>query len=823
MIEINILDFIPQELRQQAQDALVDFVSEQAKKFVSDGTAEKLKQLRSDGAFRKQFEKGLDKAIKRFADEYYDQDEVLVEAITKEKDLFKNPEVKQALMTMLKSPGSYLADEGDLVAQTFDSVLPGRKNRERVNKAMMYLLRCLVEELWHLPELQPVYSLQFQKVTAEAMKQQVELQKIQLKALVDVNEGVRQALLQLTDAIGEKKLLSASIESIPIPRKIFSNLPQPDYGVFIGRENELAQIIQVLRPYPKSIHSVITVDGIGGIGKSALALEVAYYYLRNYDDIPAEERFDAVIWSSAKLRVLSPEGIKIRPQALKTLHDIYYAIAMTLEKDDITKVKENEQTEVVKRALRAQRTLLIIDNLETVDDETVLTFLKELPAPTKALVTTRHRINVAYDLRLTGMPIKDAIALIDKECEKKSVSLSDSEKELLYRRTGGVPLALVWTVAQMGRGYSTESALRRLGDAAGDIAKFCFDGSIELIRQKSSFSIILGLSLFSTSASKDALKFISNLSLLDCEEGLIDLVVLSLADKTNDRYRLLPITKNFISSELEVFADRKMLFYRWAQWLENWALKYGVDLDLHIQDKDMIEIEYENLLDCLEWYYRNQEWEKYLRIIDGIFDYMLISNLFAPLNQVMVRVNELLLTTGLVTPRRYFILGYYYWYQGDYSQAGPFFEKARKLAEQEGDLFTLTRVLDCQSHLLSIEGETIAAERLANKILDISNKLNDKYLVFLGSYRMARILDGKKNYKESIAWLSKAKQIAQDEKWDRLSAWVNYYEGRLALQRGDPDKAKTAFVLSKQQAELIKEISLVKMCVTKLSYIHQLT
>ncbi len=189
MIEINILEFIPQELRQQAQDTLVDFVSEQAKKFVSEGTAEKLKQLRTDGTFRRQFDKGLDHAIKRFLEEYYDQDEDLVEAISKEKNIFKDPDVKQALMTMLKSPGSYLVDEGGIVAQSFDSVLPSRKNRERVSNAMRYLMRCLVEELWHLPELQPIYSLQFQKITAEAMKQQVELQKVQLEALVGVNEG----------------------------------------------------------------------------------------------------------------------------------------------------------------------------------------------------------------------------------------------------------------------------------------------------------------------------------------------------------------------------------------------------------------------------------------------------------------------------------------------------------------------------------------------------------------------------------------------------------------------------------------------------------
>lgn len=64
---------------------------------------------------------------------------------------------------------------------------------------------------------------------------------------------------------------------------------------------------------------------------------------------------------------------------------------------------------------------MIVDNLETVDDEAVMDFLRELPAPTKAIVTTRHRIDVAYPVRLVGMPWEDAQALIEQECEKKGV------------------------------------------------------------------------------------------------------------------------------------------------------------------------------------------------------------------------------------------------------------------------------------------------------------------------------------------------------------------------------------------------------------------
>ena len=51
--------------------------------------------------------------------------------------------------------------------------------------------------------------------------------------------------------------------------------------------------------------------------------------------------------------------------------------------------------------------------------EEVLTFLRELPDPTKAIVTTRHRIDIAYAIRLTGMPRADAQALIELEAAHK--------------------------------------------------------------------------------------------------------------------------------------------------------------------------------------------------------------------------------------------------------------------------------------------------------------------------------------------------------------------------------------------------------------------
>ena len=85
MFQFDVLGLIPQSLKQQALDALVNFVSEQAKKFAGDELAEKIKVLRSDAAFNRAFEEGLQRAIKRFATEYEAEDEDLAAAIAAER------------------------------------------------------------------------------------------------------------------------------------------------------------------------------------------------------------------------------------------------------------------------------------------------------------------------------------------------------------------------------------------------------------------------------------------------------------------------------------------------------------------------------------------------------------------------------------------------------------------------------------------------------------------------------------------------------------------------------------------------------------------
>ena len=135
-----------------------------------------------------------------------------------------------------------------------------------------------------------------------------------------------------------------------------------------------------------------------------MALEVAHRFLDQHDNLPPEEHFAAIVWTSAKERILTGDGVKRRYQSHRTLDDLYRTIAITLQREEIAKAEVQQQAALLHATLIQQRTLVVVDNLETMDHEAVITFTQELLAPTKVIVTTHHRIDVAYPVRLTGMP-----------------------------------------------------------------------------------------------------------------------------------------------------------------------------------------------------------------------------------------------------------------------------------------------------------------------------------------------------------------------------------------------------------------------------------
>ncbi|CAG0983937.1 hypothetical protein ANRL4_02049 [Anaerolineae bacterium] len=518
-----------------------------------------------------------------------------------------------------------------------------------------------------------------------------------------------------------------------------------DYVRFVGRETELAQLHTLLSPDNRAW--VIVIDGIGGIGKSSLALEVAHDYLNRFDELPERQHFKAIIWTSAKALTLTADGPAPRQQITRTLSDIHTAIAMALQREDITRARPEEQDVLVRQALTQQRTLLIIDNMETIDDERVNAFLRELPAPTKCIVTTRHRIDVAYPVRLQALPRKDALNLTVQECEKKGVAFKADEADWLYHHTGGVPLALVWSIAQMGFGTNIETVLRRIGDAEGDIARYCFQNALELIRGKPAHVLLLALAIFTRNASRVMLGRIAGLSTADRDEGLGQLERLSLINKHADRFSFLPLTRTFAYSELTHDpAIEVQLRRRWIDYLRE--LTRGADSEYYWRYRSYTFYdEGEILLDAVEWCFAHGSAEEVFALVVAAYDYL----------EVVGRWNEIFDICG----------------------------RALQLAESVQNLVAIARLSSIISMMHSQRGEYLESERLCRQALAYYQLAQNASGECIVDQHLCTIYRKYGDFVAAREWNDRAWRIAEESEIGDLKALINLSYGKLARDQGD--------------------------------------
>ena len=199
----------------------------------------------------------------------------------------------------------------------------------------------------------------------------------------------------------------SSISNIRIPVspppsvRAAHNLPTPDFDEtgFVGRHDFLKRTIDaVLGPYP-----VITICGEGGIGKSAVALKAAYDIL-DRPDCP----FDLIIWASSKTHALTGPDIQRISDSIATSLDLISDVSQELGRTTV-----DDPVDGLLEDLKALPTLLILDNLETVLDDRIRSFLGGLPSGTKVLLTSRITLGAfEHPLKLDPMHRDDTVVFL---------------------------------------------------------------------------------------------------------------------------------------------------------------------------------------------------------------------------------------------------------------------------------------------------------------------------------------------------------------------------------------------------------------------------
>jgi len=392
-------------------------------------------------------------------------------------------------------------------------------------------------------------------------------------------------------------------ENAAIP--VVHNLPRRQHVRLVGREQELADIRSFLSPRHRV--GVVCISGGGGVGKTALALEIAHGCYEDGANLPPAERFDAIIWATAKNVELLPAGQVNRQPTFTDLDGIYRALADLLDLPVIFRTAtQAEKNIVISHLLAEKRILLMLDNLEEVDDQELMVFLRDLPAPSKAIVTTRHRIDVAVPIHLQSLDEATAHELLHIECERHHLALAEDQITILLQRTGGLPLAIIRTISRMAwRGSNVDMEIRQLEDPNNQIYDFCFAKTIGLIQPSDAYRLFMTLALFATEVNREVLGYVAGFddAILRRDEGLSDLEVLSLCHKNNEYFGLEPLTRTQARAELRANPDFEAEAQeRWASWYLSFTARYGQrdEQEMHLR-YDHLEADWENILSVMRW------------------------------------------------------------------------------------------------------------------------------------------------------------------------------------------------------------------------------
>jgi len=227
------------------------------------------------------------------------------------------------------------------------------------------------------------------------------------------------------------------------------------YRQLLGRDQYVGDVMAALRD--PSGKWMIGIDGMGGIGKTALAREVAVR-------CGAESLFSQVIWLQAPKK---EPGLRGGSEKL-TFDTVMDAIARQLGALDLLNLGRQDKTARIGELLHSRHLLVVLDNLETasVPQDEIAGKLLPLLGPSKAVLTSRHRFKGdLLAIHLSGLREMDAFHLIAQEAEDKGIeqakNIQDDGLKSIAKATGGSPLAIKFVVGQLSV-LPLETVLRSL-------------------------------------------------------------------------------------------------------------------------------------------------------------------------------------------------------------------------------------------------------------------------------------------------------------------------------------------------------------------------
>jgi hypothetical protein len=330
-------------------------------------------------------------------------------------------------------------------------------------------------------------------------------------------------------------------------------LTSPEFK-FVGRDDKLEELLNDLRDPLKPL---ITIAGLGGIGKTAMAEEAVRRLTK-------QEFFAHTVWRSTQAEKFTGERVERVEVADYSFDALLSDILSQCDMASTAGAPYEAKLQAVKQLLSAHRVLIVLDNLETVvDRDALVSELFQILGKGKILVTSRYEIHHqrVTPIHLDGLSEADSLlfltTLAKSQHNQNLLSASQSTLVRVHEATGGAPLAMMLIAGQMSY-QPVKHVLGTLEQAGASKVSYEFYSFIF----KKSWSelnddcrtILVGMRLFEANPTADTLSYSVNMSedvFYAAATILVQRSLLNVAvDPREARYSLHPLTRYFINADI---------------------------------------------------------------------------------------------------------------------------------------------------------------------------------------------------------------------------------------------------------------------------------
>jgi non-specific serine/threonine protein kinase len=606
-------------------------------------------------------------------------------------------------------------------------------------------------------------------------------------------------------------------------------LPVPVSG-FVGRENELAE----LRKRLKTVR-LLTLVGVGGVGKSRLALELATAVETEFLDGVTLVELASINESQVLIHFLA-DALGVREQPGRSMLD------------------------VLMEALRSRELLVVLDNCEHLVDACaqLATRLLQLCSSVRILATSRESLAVSGEVtwRVPGLSVPDVAPhwSLDELGESEAVTLFvqrgaavSSEFQLTYqnasavvqicRRVDGIPLAIELAAAWL-RVLTPEQIVERLDDALGLLTHrgrdksgrhrsllATLDWSYSLLDHNEQvlfdcLAVFAGGWTLEAALSVCVGPGLPSSEVLPRLAGLVDKsLVVAETHASTKRYRLLEPVRQYGTGHLEQLNEISQLRNRHRDWcLERAELsEQEIWTGKQLAWLDYLQTEIDNLRAALAWSTtEDADLEAGLRLGAALWRFWdmrghlsegrqwLESLLARPHSGVAERARAMALRS----------LGYLAMLLGDVSKASAMVSESVELCRKLGDRAGLAHALFWQGMVVGWTGGRLqSAAPLLEESLALARTDGPSFVIYLVLMRLSEVASDRSDFALAEALVTESLGLARQagDRWGTAHALLCV--GLLAIRLGHAQAAAEALL---ESVELRRDLGDARGVVTSI-------